>query len=87
MLRCKELMHWILSREVWARDLAGTVCCVLEQDKTLARLASHPGGGGGEVLRLLATETGISCCCIGHLPRVQTLPMFHSQLEFEQGFS
>ena len=46
MLRCKELMHWILSQEVWARDLAGTVCCVLEQDNTLARLASHPGGGG-----------------------------------------
>ena len=41
MLRCKELMHWILSQEVWDRDLAGTVCCVLEQDKTLARLASH----------------------------------------------
>ena len=40
-------MYWTLSQEVWARDLAGTVCCVLEQDKTLARLASHPGGGGG----------------------------------------
>ena len=40
-------MYWTLSQEVWARDLAGTVCCVLEQDKTLARLASHPVGGGG----------------------------------------
>ena len=58
MLGCKELMHWILSQEVWARDLAGTVCCVLEQDKTLARLASHPGGGGGEFYDFLQQKLG-----------------------------
>ena len=38
-------MYWTLSQEVWARDLAGTVCCVLEQNNALARLAFHPGGG------------------------------------------
>ena len=48
------------------------------------------GGGVGEFhnfLSLHATETGISCCCISHLPHVQTLPMCNSQLEFEQGFN
>ena len=39
-------MYWTLSQEVWARDLAGTVCCVLEQNNKLARLAYHPGGRG-----------------------------------------
>ena len=51
-------MYWTLSQEVWARDLAGTVCCVFEKDKTLARLASHPGGGGGEFYDFLQQKLG-----------------------------
>ena len=40
----KYLVHWALAPEVWVPDLAGSMCCVLEQDTLLSHNASlQPG--------------------------------------------